>query len=667
MSQKPRAFRAGLPGCYSVVEPAVAFGAAFFLPPRFAAGADAAAAGADYKITGIIEDCPANSHLPYSMLVSFSTIVAYDQDVSNNWFDNGYYTYVLLRPNARAFDLESKFPTLIDKYMGKEMREYRMKYDYFLTPLTDIHLKSNLRYELAENGNMTYVIIFSAIGLVVLLLACINYVNLSTAYSADRFKEVGVRRVLGAFRSQVVVQYLLESWMVAMCAMILCIGWIELSRPLFEQLTSKPVVGLYEPSSLLLLFAIASIAGLLSGVYPAVALSMLKPVNILKGQLRRGASGEWLQKGLVVVQYSATIILISGILVVRTQLDFINQRDLGFNTDNLLVMGVNGSREVMRGYDAFAHDVKSHPQFVGITRSNTSLGGGLGNTTAEAEGADGKRANATVYNFRVDHDFVTTYQLRLIAGRNFVPGSAHDSTRAFIVNEAAARQFGYNDPAQAIGKYFSMGGRQGEIIGVVKDFHYNSLQHAIEPSAFTLLRFGFSRVSVRMDGNTQENIAQLTNLWKAHFPESIIDFALADDGISRRYQSERRFSSIFMVFAVVSTAIACLGLFALVSYSVERRAKEIGIRKVLGASVTSIMNMLSREFLVLVVISGFVAVPIAAFFMNRWLQSFAYRTDPGVQIFLLAGLVTLVVAFLTIASKAMRSAMNNPVDVLKSE
>jgi putative ABC transport system permease protein len=623
--------------------------------------------GADYKITGVVEDCPANSHIPYKMLFSFSTIAVYDARVTNNWFDNGYYTYVLLKTNATASDLESKFPALVEKYMGKGMKEYRMKYDYFLTPLTDIHLKSNLRYELAENGSMTYVVIFSAIGLIVLLLACINYVNLSTAYSADRFKEVGVRRVLGAFRRQVIMQYLVESWLVSLCAMVLCVGWIELVRPLFEQLTGRPVVGLYVPSSLFLLFGIASAAGLLSGIYPAVVLSALKPANILKGQLRRGTSGVWLQKGLVVLQYSATIILISGILIVKDQLDYINEKDLGFNKENLLIMGVNGSREVMRGYDGFANEVMSRPQFKGITRSNTSLGGGLGNSTAESESADGKRTNATIYNFRVDHDFVTTYQLKLVAGRDFIPGSANDSSRAFIVNEAATRQFGYRDPAQAIGKYFSMGGKQGEIIGVVRDFHYNSLQHAIEPSAFTLLRFGFSRVSVRMEGDAQENITQLTSMWKAHFPESIVDFSFADEGIEQRYQSERRFSSIFLVFAVVSMAIACLGLFALVSYHVERRAKEIGIRKVLGASVASIMSMLSREFLLLIVISGFVAIPVAAYFMGQWLQGFAYRIDLGAPVFLQAGLFTLSIAFLTIATKAIRSAMNNPVDALKSE
>jgi putative ABC transport system permease protein len=623
--------------------------------------------GVDYKITGVVEDCPLNSHIQYSMLFSFSTIAVYDIDETQNWFNNGYYTYTLLKPSAEPAAVQSKFPSFIEKYMGKVSREYRMRYDYFLTPLKDIHLKSNLRYELSENSNMSYIIIFSAIGLMVLMLACINYINLSTAYSADRFKEVGIRKVMGAFRRQLVVQYLIESWMVAMCAMLLSIGWIEISRPFFEQLTGKQIVGVYSTASLLSLFLIASAAGILSGIYPSLILSGLRPVNILKGYLKKGTSGVWLRKGLVVLQYSVTVILISGILVVRTQLDYINERDLGFNEENLLVMGVNGSRDVMRGYEAFATELKSYPQFTSVARSNTSLGGGLGNSTAEAESADGKRINATMYRFRVDHEYIGTYQMKLVAGRNFIPGSSNDSTRAFIINETAARQFGYQDPGAAIGKYFSMSGMEGEVIGVVKDYHYNSLQHAIEPAAFTLLHGGFSRVSSRMVGNTKENVQKLTEIWKAHFPAAVIDFSLAEEGIGKRYVSEERFSSIFLVFSFISLTIACLGLFALVSYSIETRTKEIGIRKVLGATVVGIVNMLSREFLLLILISCVVAIPLAAYLMQQWLQNFAYRTGLQPGVFAVAGMITVVIAFCTIALKAIRSAMNNPVEALKNE
>ena len=625
--------------------------------------------GADYKITGVIEDCPLNSHFQYTMLFSFSTIQAYDPDsfTQEGWFNNGYYTYVLLQPDASAATLESKFSAFVDKYMGKEMKEYKMRYDYFLTPLTDIHLKSNLRYEIMATGSMSYLMIFAGIGLMVLLLACINYVNLSTAYSSDRFKEVGVRKVMGAFKRQLITQYLVESWLLAMLAMVVSIGWVELARPLFEQLTGKPVVGMYEPVSLLTLLGIATAAGLMSGVYPSLVLSSLKPVSILKGQFRRGTSGVWLRKSLVVVQYSVTIVLISGILVVRMQLEYIRDKDLGFDQDNLLVMGVNGSREVMNRYDAFANDVLLNPQFTAIARSNTSLGGGLGNSTAVMENADGKRTNGTMYRFRVDHDYVRAYKMKLLAGRDFMPGSAFDTTHAFIINEAAARAFGYNDPAAAVGRYFNMSGMEGEVIAVAKDFHYNSLQHKIEPAAFVLLRGGFSRISVRMSGKTGEDIALIEQIWKKHFPESLFDAGLAEDGIRNRYQSEQRFSSIFLVFSGLSMAIACLGLFALVSYDVGGRTKEIGIRKVLGASVTNIVSMLSREFLLLIVVSCFVAIPVALYFMTGWLQGFAYRTDLGSGVFIIAGAVTLVIAFLTISLKAIRSALQNPVDSLRAE
>jgi putative ABC transport system permease protein len=623
--------------------------------------------GADYKVTGVIQDCPSNSHFQYSMLFSFSTIAVYDRDAATNWFDNGYYTYALLKPATVTSELEAKFPAFLEKYIGKEMRTYRMQYDYFLTPLTDIHLRSNLRYEIMDNSSLAYVMIFGAIGVIVLLLACINYVNLSTAYSTDRFREVGVRKVMGAFRTQLVVQFLVESWLLALGAMLVSIGWIEVSRSFFEQLSGKPVTDLYSLPSLFTLFSIASAVGLASGLYPALVLSSLKPANILKGRFRGGSSGVWLRKSLVVLQYSVTIVLVSGILVVRMQLAYVKEKDLGFNEHNLLMMGVNGSREVFRGYEAFANEVLSHTEFSSITRSNTSLGGGLGNSTAVVENREGKKVNGTMYRFRVDHGYIDTYEMKLLAGRNFMAGSSYDSTRGFIVNETAVRQFGYLDPNDAIGKYFSMGGMDGEIIGVVKDYHYNSLQHAIAPAAFTLLRVGFSRISVRIAGDVTQGVGKLTAIWKRHFPESIVDFGLAEQGISNRYQSETRFSSIFLVFSFISMAIACLGLFALVSYDVDSRTKEIGIRKVLGASVAGIVSMLSREFLLLIVVSCVVAIPISIYFMEGWLEGFAYHTNLSPRVFVTGGLFTLLVAYITISFKAIRSALNNPVDALRSE
>jgi putative ABC transport system permease protein len=401
-----------------------------------------------------------------------------------------------------------------------------------------------------------------------------------------------------------------------MLSLIVAITWIELARPLFESLTG---------------------------------------------------TGVWLRKSLVVFQYSITIVLITGILVVQLQLRFIRDKDLGFNKENLLVMGVNGSIEVIRGYEGFLQEISANPNITGICRSNTGLAFGLANSGATAQDASGKKINSTVYRMRVDHDYIDTYDMKLVAGRNFIKGSASDSARGFIINEATTKVYGYQDPQDMIGKDFLFNGIQGEIIGVVKDFHYTSLQQKIEPTCMYLLNGNFSRISMRINGNIEENVNAITQAWKKYFPGSVLDYTFTEDRVLEQYQSEQRFSKIFLVFSAISLAIACLGLFALVSYSVERRTKEIGIRKVLGASVTSIVHMLSKEFLVLILISCIIAIPVAYYFMQLWLQDFAYRTPIAGEIFVTGGVIALFIAMITVSIKSIRSAMTNPVDSLRSE
>jgi|APTNR8051073442_1049403.scaffolds.fasta_scaffold00001_447 putative ABC transport system permease protein len=625
--------------------------------------------GKAYTVTGVIEDCPLNSHFNYTALVSFKTF-----EVNNptdprgyDWYNNGYYTYLLLRNGSDPHHLEAKLPQLIEKYMGKQNREWKISYEYFLQPLTDIHLHSKIKYEIKETNSVSYVVIFGTIGLIVLLLACINYVNLATAFSSGRFKEVGMRKVMGAYKRQLIGQYLAESWMLAMTSLVLAIVWIELARPLFESLTGKPVMNLYSPETLLTLLAVTSLVGIFSGLYPALMLSSYRPISIMRGQLKTGTAGVLLRKSLVVLQYSITILLVVGILVVQRQLKFIQNQDLGFNQEHLLMLGVNGSQEVISGYEAFAHDIKSLPVVNGITRSNTTLAGGLGNSVAEMEDASGKKVNTTVYRVRTDFDYLEVYQMKLLAGRFFEAGNAADSTKGFVVNEALAHSYGYSSPDEIIGKIFQFQGRDGEVIGVMKDFNYNSLHHRVEPTCLYLLRGGFSQIAVRLTGNTFTSREEVTKLWKKHFPSTLLDARFAEEALNSQYQSEQRFSQIFLVFSVISLAIACLGLFALVSFSVESRTKEIGIRKVLGASVTGILGMFSKEFLLLIVIAAFIAVPVGYYFMNQWLSGFAYRTDLNPVVFLLAGLLVLMIAWLTVSARSIKAATTNPVDSLRNE
>jgi putative ABC transport system permease protein len=625
--------------------------------------------GKEFKITGVIENSPINSQFDYNFLISFKTMEAVSPGMSeaDAWYWNGYYTYLMLKPGADPKSLEAKFPQMIEKYMGPQNREQKISYAYFLQPLTSIHLHSNLRYEIKATSSTTYVMIFGTVGIIVLLLACINYVNLSIAFSSDRLKEVGVRKVLGAIRKQLVFQYLTESWIMTIGSLAFAFVWIELSRSLFESLTGTTVVDLYEVKTIVTLIAIATVVGICSGLYPSFVLSLFQPVNILKGQLKSGSSGAWLRKSLVVVQYSITIVLVIGILVVQLQLNFIQNKDLGFDKENLVVLGVNGSREVMEGYEAFRNDLRSHTTIKGIARSNTSLSGGLGNSVAVIEDVNGNKVNSTIYRLRVDFDYLDVYKMKLIAGRFFSNDISSDSTVAFVVNETTAKAYGYQNTSGAVGKLFEFNGTKGEIIGVVKDFNYSSLQNKVEPTCMFLLGGGFSRISVRLSGNVNESLAVVTDAWKKHFPNSVLDYRFSEDGLNSQYQSEQRFSKVFLVFSGISLAIACLGLFALVSYTVESRTKEIGIRKVLGASISGILGMLSKEFIVLIVLSAVIAIPIGYYFMNQWLQDFAYRIDLHPAVFIVAGAIVLVIAWITISLRSISAAMANPVKSLKNE
>ncbi len=342
--------------------------------------------GAQYKVTGVIENCPTNSQFFYDYVISFSTAETFDPDLlkSETWLRNNVYTYILLRENSDVVALQAKLPALIETYMGESMRANNFHYECALQPFTDVHLHSNLSYEIGPNGSISYVIIFGTVGIIILLLACINYINMSTAYATERLKEVGIHKVLGAFKRQLVTRYLTESWLLAVISLVIAFGWIELSRPLFESISGTKVVGVYTMRSFSILFAIASFVGLIAGLYPAIVLSGFKPVNILKGYAG-SLSGNWLRKNLVVLQFSVTIILIIGIIVVQLQMKFIHDKDLGFDKNNLVVFGVHGSPEVLNGYNGFYDELTSSPNIGGVTRSNTTIGNGLGNSTAEVD------------------------------------------------------------------------------------------------------------------------------------------------------------------------------------------------------------------------------------------------------------------------------------------
>ena len=358
----------------------------------------------------------------------------------------------------------------------------------------------------------------------------------------------------------------------------------------------------------------------------------------------------------------------SCIFVVHYQLDYIGDKNLGFENKNLLLFGTNGSPEVIPGYAGFANELLANQSVVSISRSNTGIGGGgLDKIAAVVEDAEGRRLSTEVYTIGVDHDYIGTYQMSMIAGRNFIAGNPYDSSKGFIINEAAALAYGYRNPKDALGKFFSLNGRMGEVIGVVENFHYATLREKIEPTALFLLNGYFSRITVRMENYSDDNITFITGAWKKHFPASVVDFLYTEDGLQGSYKSEKRFAKIFLIFSTLSLLIASLGIFSLVSYNVERRTKEIGMRKVLGGTVTEITALLSKEFLVLVILASVPAIPVAWYLMDRWLQNFAYHVNLGPGVFLLATLVSVAVAMGVVSLKTVRSAQRNPADALRAE
>lgn len=623
--------------------------------------------GSEFKVTGVIEDAPHNSHITYHALISFKTWETVRPEINGpgGWFNNVVHTYVLLNKDASADALEAKLHTLVTSYMsdggyGKPAQRF------FLQKITDIHLFSRLMFDFGPNGSMTHVIIFGSVGLVVLLLAGINYVNLATAYATQRYKEIGIQKVMGARQRQLVLQYLVEAWILCMLSLLIAICWVELARPLFQSMTGSDIFGLYEWQTVITIFGLATFVGIAAGFYPSVMLSNFHAINMMKGG-HGGLSGVLVRKILVVAQYSLTTILIVGIVVIQFQLKYVRERDLGFDQEQIVVFGVHGSPEVLTGYDVFANELMRSNKVSGVTRSNTTMGGGLGNSLAYVQNADGKHVSTTAYRLRIDHAYLDVYGIHLVAGRGLIPGNPADSSGAFIVNETMTKQMGFRYPAEALDRPLELDGIKGKIIGVTKDFHYDGLHQKIEPMCMWLLRVGYSRISIRIKGDLQESFSDVTAMWKAHFPNSPMQYRFMEDSLSGEYESDKRFSKVFLVFSAVSLAIACLGLFALVSYSVQRRAKEIGIRKVLGASVASILSLASREFIILVAAGLAIAMPVGYYLMEQWLMNFAYHITLEFWMFAAAAATVLVVAWATVGYRSVIAASANPSDTLRSE
>lgn len=631
-----------------------------------------------YKITAVIKDIPRTSHFNFGFLLSMD-------NVNYQWgsfLSNNFQTYIVLQKGVDYKAFEKNFITVIDKYLLPQAKQFMQinsmddfkkagnKLEYTLMPLLDIHLHSDRFPELGTNGNIQYVYIFSAVALFVLLIACINFMNLSTARSANRAKEVGIRKVLGTEKKTLVQQFLLESILTVIIALIIGIGIAALVLPLFNDVSAKSFSAKDFVSGRIVLFIllVPFVVGVLAGIYPAFFLSRFKPVTVLKGSSVGIFKKSNLRSVLVVVQFATSIILIIGTVVVYRQLQYIQNKNLGFNKEQVLI--INGTGALQKNAEVFKNEVRNLP---GVTSASftgylpVSSSARSDNSFSKSAVMDSK-TGVNMQRWTVDYDYINTLGMQMIQGRNFSKEFGSDSS-GVIVNETAAKLLGFSSPLGE--KIYTYNNRNEpiayNIIGVVKNFHFESLRQNIGPLCMMLGDARFLTSFKVSTSNIQALVKQIESKWKVMAPGMPFSYRFLDDSFDEMYRSEQRVGKIAITFAVLAILIACLGLFGLVTYAAERRIKEIGIRKVLGATISNIIGMLSKDFLLLVVIAAVISFPIAWWGMNQWLQDFAYRIDISWWIFIIAGLMAAVIALITVSFQAIRAALANPVKNLRTE
>ena len=618
--------------------------------------------GVDYEITGVIEDAPKTSHFSFNFLASISTAEAYRQGTMENWGNNSYYTYIQLMDQSDPNELEAKFPEMVNLFIGEQLERHDAYFRFYLQPITSIHLKSNLLYEIRTNGSMGNVWIFSAVGLFILLLAGINYVNLSTSIALERSKEIGVRKVFGAHRFNLMKQHIIETLILTLFSMMIAGLLVEIFKPFFQQLTGKYHITFSIFSLSLQLFVLCIPIGLIAGFFPAYFLSRLQAINALKGTIDSN-SKNGLRSILVAFQFIITLIILVGLIVVRDQLNFVQSKDLGYDKTNLVVLKVNGDSDVIQGFEPFKNELISDINISHIGRSNSIITTGLSNSNGKVTHENGETQVSKLYLLRVDHDYIPTYNMQIVEGRNFSEQMLKDTTEVFILNEQAVADYGWSEN-EAIGKDIRYSDMDGKIIGVVNDFHFNSLHHRIEPLILQFNRRNFSRIIIK--GIRSDNLlSKVEETWKKHFPNAIFDFTYQDQALFESYQSDQRFGKIFNIFSVLSMLIAFLGLFGLVGYTVTKRTKEIGIRKVLGASANQIFQIVSFNFLKIILLAAIIGFPFAWFIMDSWLDNFPYRINVEIWHFMSSALILLFVAIVIILFQSSKPIFANPTESLR--
>ncbi|HEV7334199.1 MAG TPA: ABC transporter permease [Flavisolibacter sp.] len=629
----------------------------------------------DFKITAVVADPPENTHLKFDVLFSFQTYVNLTSPDAETTFDwDGFYTYVLLKPGVDPVKTEAKIAQVVEKRVGQEYKERNEKVEYKLQPLRDIHLTSNYMMEAEVNGDGKAVKFLFIISIFIIVIAWINYVNLSTARSLDRAKEVGVRKVLGSQRAQLIRQFLFESFVINLFAVTLAFLLVILSLPLFNSITGKNVTfSLVTDGNFWLTLIIIFLGGtLLSGLYPAFVLSSFRPIDVLKGKLARTTHGAWLRQSLVIIQFAASVALMVGTYGIYNQLSYMKNQDLGVDINQTLVVrgpSVSDSTYTKK-LTAFKTELLRQTGITKIAASSEVPGSKVDWNAGGIRLAGSDVNKSQQYRvFGIDYDFVDAYGLRVIKGRNFSRDFISDSS-AVLFNEAAVKQLGFEKPEEALNKKIDFWGETYTIVGVVSNHHQESLRETMDTYIYRLIPESDDFYSIKLEAGGPSitgAIKTIEQAWNRFFPGNPFEYFFLDDHFAEQYKADEQFGKTFALFAILAIIVACLGLYGLASFVTTQRTKEIGIRKISGASISSLLVLLTKDFLKPIFLSFAIAIPVTYFLLQQWLQNYAYKTSITAWMFVLPALLILIVAIITVTTQTLKTASANPVKNLRTE
>ena len=613
-----------------------------------------------YEVTGVIQDVPTNSHFRFDAVAARNNL----PKQLGSWGNFGVFTYLLFPEKFDVKAFETKMKGMYDAYMKTIFEPLKITITYHLEPITRIHLYSINGAEPEPTGSITYVYIFAIVAMFLILIASMNYMNLATARSTRRAREVGLRKVVGSRRGPLVMQFLSESMVFTLISLILSILLIIVLLPKFNLLAGKSfnLHVIYSPVVLISLLAMIVIVGFFGGSYPAFFLSRFSPVTVLKGEITQGSAGSLFRKILVVIQFTVSVIMIICTLVVFRQLNYLKTTDQGFDQKNVVGLQLNGP--MIRKYPVLKQNLLENQNIKYVTSTNTSVGEGSGKVIFNVETDQGMSKRGV--NFAVvDHDFIETLGIKMVKGREFQQDMPSDTLTGVVVNETFAKRMNWTEP---IGKKVELKPFiDGRVIGVMKDYHQTGMYNAIE-SLMLLYRPLNNVIYIKLSGSeTQQTLSFIEKKWKEIFPDQPFVYTYLSERFNRQFEADDKRGLVFSIFTILAILIACLGLFGLASYMVEQRTKEIGIRKVFGANENTILGLISRDFLILVSIGIVIAVPVAYYFMSKWLENYVYRTKIGIPLLLIAALLTIIITFLTISYKAYQASIMNPAKALKAE